>query len=413
MALFLAAFAIACGSSNTAALPQSDAGGGVDAGPKCAVANGAPNPRGDSAAAFDASGKLALLFGGDTGNAPCGGIPTHVHVGDTWIYDTSCSVWIPIDGSNGPSTRSRHVLVSDIAHDRAILFGGRRRDASSGPYTELNDTWAFDFKAQAWTQLMTTGTPPPARSNAAAAIDTVGNRLVVFGGNASTDGLSFAPLDDTWSLDLDSLAWSAVKTATKPPARLFHALAIDSASQTAYVVSGGDTNAFTGPFLTDIWALDLKASAWTEVLPTTPIANGRINFGMSFDSVNKRLLAFGGHDDGPVGNTNEIWSFDIGTRAWSRLPFGDKLHTPSKQTCVFAADFTTIDKASPERRSAFGFAPTANGAGFAVFFGKGDCGLIGDALKFDSAGAGWSMLSPSPVGLSCLRVQSTCNGLCG
>jgi len=384
----------------------------VDAAPKCATAKGAPVPRGDSAAALDASGKLALLFGGDTGNAPCAGSPSHVHVGDTWVFDRSCSVWIPIEGGANPSTRSRHVLVSDVAHNRAILFGGRRREAASGPYTALNDTWAFDFKAQAWTQLMTTGTPPSARSNAAAAIDTTGNRLVLFGGNASTDGLSFTPLDDTWSLDLDSLAWSAVKTAKKPPARLFHSLAIDSASQTAYVASGGDANAFTGPFLTDIWALDLRASAWTELMPTKALANGRINFGMSFDSVNKRLLAFGGHDDGAVGNTNEIWAFDIATVAWSRLPFGDKLQTPSKQTCVFAADFTKIDKASPERRSAFAFAPTADGAGFAVFFGKGDCGLIGDALGFDGALPGWTMLSASPVGLSCLRAQPNCTSLC-
>ena len=121
----------------------------MDAAPKCATAKGAPVPRGDSAAALDASGKLTLLFGGDTGNAPCAGSPSHVHVGDTWVFDRSCSVWIPIEGGANPSTRSRHVLVSDVAHNRAILFGGRRREAASGPYTALNDTWAFDFKAQA------------------------------------------------------------------------------------------------------------------------------------------------------------------------------------------------------------------------------------------------------------------------
>jgi hypothetical protein len=389
--------------------PSGDAPSSCTSG---AAGGAIPTPRSDTSGALSPLADTLLMFGGDTATAPCGGAAAHTHAGDTWLLDVNCRVWreAKIDG---PGARARHAIVADPARGRALLFGGRSRAGASGAYTLFSDVWSFDFQTEAWEQLATTGAGPKGRSNAATALDATGNALVVFGGNASTSGLDFTPLDDTWSLDLTTLAWTPIATKSAPPARLFHAMAIDDKTRTAYVFSGGDAGAFTGPFLRDVWALDVAAASWRQVATSGETPTGRIKHGLAFDTTTGKLLTFGGHDDGAVGNQNDVYALDVGSGAWTRLPGGDVLRTPSTQACVFAPDFTTIDVAAPERRSAFVFAPRADGHGFAVAQGVGDCGLLGDAHWFGGGTAAWSALKPSPVGLSCLRAQTTCVGLCG
>ncbi|HRG95720.1 MAG TPA: kelch repeat-containing protein [Polyangiaceae bacterium] len=370
-----------------------------------------PTPRGDAAGALSADGKTLVLFGGDTAVAPCGSVAAAAHDGGSFVLDVGCGDFTPVD--QAPPARARHVVLSDRARDRALLFGGRTRKGGSGPYTLFADVWAFDFAKRAWSELPTKGTAPSPRANLAAAVDEARGELVVFGGNTSTDGLAFAPQNDTFVLDLATSTWRTLDTPARPPARLFHAMALDSAQHVAWVISGGDKNAFVGPFLRDVWKLDLAASTWTKVETSGEAPLGLINHAAMFDAVGKRVVVFGGHDDGQVGNQNEIYTLDVATGAWARLPLGDALNKPSTKACVFAPDFTTIDKASPERRSAFVFAPRPDGQGFFAGFGKSDCGLLGDSHWFSLPARRWSPVRTSPVGLSCLRAQETCAGLCG
>jgi hypothetical protein len=79
---------------------------------------------------------------------------------------------------------------------------------------------------------------------------------------------------------------------------------------------------------------------------------------------------------------------------------------------MFPADFTVIDKAAPERRSAFAYGPRVDGRGFAVFAGAGDCGNLADSWWWSAGSQAWTTVQASPVGLSCLRFQTSCTGLC-
>ena len=88
-----------------------------------------------------------------------------------------------------------------------------------------------------------------------------GNELIVFGGNTSTSGLSFTPMNDTFALDLTTGAWRSLAAAGAPPARLFHSAAYDADAHRIYVATGGDENAFLGPFFADVWALDLATDS--------------------------------------------------------------------------------------------------------------------------------------------------------
>src|SRR5262249_2965391 len=152
--------------------------------------------------------------------------------------------------------------------------------------------------------------------------------LVLFGGNASTSGLSFTPLADLWSLDLVSLGWQKLEpTGTPPPARLFHAMAADASAAHFYVYGGGDANPFTGPFFRDLWSLDLGKIAWAKIAaPDAPV--GRIKFGLALAAgASPSLVAFGGHDDGALGNRNDVFRLDLQNAAsgWTTVSAGDVL----------------------------------------------------------------------------------------
>ena len=371
-----------------------------------------PAPRGDHGGALDAADRKLVLFGGDTDVAPCGGIPARKHSAETFVLDVACGSYRPIMGAN-PGARARHVMVSDVERDRAVMFSGRTRSGSTGPYQLFNDAWAFDFKTEAWSVLATTGTAPSPRANAAGAIDRKRSRLIVFGGNTNTAGTAFTPTDDTFALDLKTGAWTAIASATRPTARLFHAMAVDDDGEQLYLFGGGDENAFTGPFFKDTWALDLKTDTWKKLAPSGQIPLGRIQLGMSFDRDRKRVLVFGGHDDGKLGNENDLYALNVATMQWTKLGVGDSFKSASTGTCKFPADFTEIDKNAPERRSAFAFAPTSDGRAFVVHGGKSDCGLLTDVHWWNDVGETFTPITKAPAGLSCLRYSETCTSLCG
>lgn len=387
--------------------------------PACTGTSGAstatPDPRGDAAGALDPTARRFVLFGGDVAVPICPNVPTAKFVGDTWVLDVACGEWRKLD-AQGPSARSRLASTTDTTRGRGIFFGGRYRQGTSGAYTLYNDVWAFDFAAETWAQLPTTGTGPSARANATAVYDAEGDRVIVFGGNSSTNGLSFKPEADAFALDLKTNAWSPVgANGTKPRGRLFHSMAIDATTRTAYVFSGGDENAFLGPFFKDVFALDLATDTWREVAATGDTPLGRINGAATFDSAQKRLLVFGGHDDGQVGNQNDLYALDVSVTpaVWSRVEGGDTFNKPSAGQCDFAPDFTNVDKNRPDRRGAFAFGVRKDGRGLVLFGGKTDCGLAADAWWMAAGSAKFTPVNQSPVGLSCVRVSTTCKGLCG
>jgi hypothetical protein len=164
-----------------------------------------------------------------------------------------------------------------------------------------------------------------------------------------------------------------------------------------------------------VWALDLERGSWSQVATTGTGPGGRIEGGLVFGSVAGLLLAFAGHDDGAIGNENDLFALDVTTAPakWTKLPPGDAPGSPAAGMCSFPPDFTKVDDLAPERRSAFAYAPRIDGHGFVVFGGGGDCGLLADSWWWSNGSRRWTNVQPSPVGLSCVRVQASCKGLCG
>jgi len=234
--------------------------------------------------------------------------------------------------------------------------------------------------------------------------------MLVHGGRfrAGTSG-DYTIFGDTWAFDLSAEAWSEIDTSSPPPPRLYHAATTDG--ERLYVYGGGDEGAFLGDFLSDLWAFDPANATWTELHDGSGNAPGaRIWANLEFDGSGERLLLFGGHDDGVLGNNNELWSFNLGNQKWKRLIEGDVFSTPQNDVCDFPADFTVIDADAPERRDAAASA-VADGE-MLVFGGKTDCGNINDVWSWTFASETWSNVSRATEGEVCLRAYQECTSMC-
>ncbi len=428
---FLLLALVSCGSSSSSpAVSQSgsdaeapDSGGAETAAPAdpgdpplCSGmpgTGGSPTLRGDHGGALDVTGSKLMVFGGDSAVPGCMTATPDLFLADTWILDVGCGSWQQIMPAASPPARARQVTVGDPTNNRAIVFGGRGGSASSG-YVDFSDVWAFDFAAETWSQIVTTGTAPSGRSNSAGVLD--GNRLIVFGGDTGTSDDTLVPVADSFALDLGTGVWSAFATGgSAPEARLFHVMAADSTTHTAWMFGGAGANAFVGEFYDDVWSLDLGEGTWTKVETSGTDPGARIKPSLAFDANASALVLFGGHDLG-IGNQNDVHLLDVTSApaAWTKLAGGDTSGGSPAMSCTLPASYTTIDPMSPERRSGFAIGARPDGRGFVVHGGDTDCGLADDAWWWNDDSHAWMAVAQSPIGLSCPRVMSAggCTSLC-
>jgi len=369
-----------------------------------------PSARGELQGVWDTERARLVLFGGNQGvPEECSTTATDF-VDDTWAWNADCGDFAPIavTGGDAPSARGRFAAAVDEERGWMLVHGGRTRDGDSGDYTLYDELWALDLEAGTWTMLAESG--PGERVSHSAVVS--GGQLIVFGGNSSANGASYKALGDTWAFDLESLTWSELDTSGDGPDRLFHGTALSDDESTLYVYAGGDEGAFLGPFFDDLWSLDLGTLAWSELHSGGSDApDGRLSPNLVVDTDNNRLISFAGHDDGSLGNTNQVWAYDLGGGAWSELEAGDVYKTAPVDFCEFPADFTEPDMDSPERRYQSVGANTGDGR-LIVFGGKTDCGVIDDVWTYSFADDAWTEESAANNGEICLRAFAECSTLC-
>ena len=263
-----------------------------------------PLGRYSASAIYDSPRNRMIVFGGMFAN----GRSTE----EAWSLSLGGSVtWSKLTpGGTPPTDRYSHAAIFDSPRNRMIVFGGSVSSPTgySGP---LNDVWALALSGTiAWTRLNPAGATYPAVNLQAAFYDPVRQALVSFGGNG-------ASLGEVWSLPLaGTLAWSEVVVAGQPPMARNHPLVVCDAPRARAVMVEG-----TGPFtlaLNDVWAFALGASpGWSRILPTGAGPVRRDACG-ALDSLNSRILLFGGHDG--QHEQNDVWALSLaGTPAWTKL----------------------------------------------------------------------------------------------
>src|SRR5437016_13750232 len=110
---------------------------------------------------YDAQSDRVILFGGED---------TAAVLGDTWAYDFNSNGWTNADPATRPVRRVYHSMAYDSESDRVILFGGY------GSGDDFNDTWAYDFNTNAWTN-MDPPAKPPLRYEHETGHDATGDRV--------------------------------------------------------------------------------------------------------------------------------------------------------------------------------------------------------------------------------------------
>lgn len=363
-----------------------------------------PSARGEVAGIWDAPRARFLTFGGNEAVPENCAPGSTQFIQDTWAFYPACGAYQELTGE-GPRKRGRYAIAHDVAGQRLILHGGRLRNADSGDYILLDDTWVLDLTTDTWSQWTIDG--PGARFNHSGAM--VDGRFVLFGGSTDVRSSQFEPKRDTWALDLTTRTWSKVEAGNKPEARLYHAATTDGTS--LYVYGGGDEGAFLGDFFGDLWALDVAAGRWKRLDAGGPDSPPqRIWANLVHDPTANRLLLFAGHDETDLGNLNDLWSFDLGTKAWTQLSAGDTYLEPELGTCDFPPDFALVDLDTPERREAA--AAVWADDRMLVFGGKSDCGNLNDVWTWDPTTEAWEEQFRATTGEVCRRTSATCSSLC-
>ena len=279
---------------------------------------------------------------------------------ETWVYDFNANSWTFMNPSTHASPRAGHAMAYDMESDRIILFGG-----SVGMPSVYNDTWAYDFNTNTWTELAPE-VAPSSRAGHTMAYDVESDRIILFGGYS---GLS--DLDDTWAYDFNTNTWMELSPNSRPPPRTWHATAYDSDSDRVVLFGGLDSK-------DDTWSYDFNANVWTNMNPLTH-PSARTAHSMTYDAQSDRVIVFGG-DTGVLND--ETWVYDLNTNVWE--------------------DVSAVVRPAARSGQAMSYASGSDGIvlfGGLTFIG-GFVDLPGDTWVYDTNTNEWTNASPQEPGPS-------------
>ncbi len=225
-----------------------------------------------------------------------------------------------------------HAVAYDTARNRIMVYGG-------GSGYGGNDVWTVNLTGSpAWTEVAVVGSRPSIRRDATLVYDSVGDRLILFGGYYY-DGTNITRYNDVWTLPLagpDSLRWNSVTTSGTPPVGRNGAAAIFDPTRNQMVIHGGDQSpgSYNRPS-DELWTLSMGMSQpqWEMSAATGPAA--RMFHSIVYDSSDDRLLLFGGSSNLAPGNhlynlANDTWSYALAAKTWSKLTPAGALPTPRR-----------------------------------------------------------------------------------
>ena len=252
-----------------------------------------PSARSFHQMAYDNESDRIILFGGTSTN-DVGALALN----DTWAYDSKNNTWMKMSPLVAPSPRAGFGMAYDSKSDRVVVFGGINIGTAN------NETWAYDFNSNTWTNLKPPGSPTP-RFETDMVYDAESDRLILFGGLTS----GFVLLRQTWAYDLNTNTWVNMNPTPSPSAAA-NANPVYDAGSDRMIHFGGITR-YTE--LGETWAYDLNANQWTNLTPSSAPSPRSVT-AMAYDAASDRVVLFGGS----VGS-DETWAFDFHANTWAKL----------------------------------------------------------------------------------------------
>ncbi|MHA3964332.1 MAG: Kelch repeat-containing protein [Candidatus Thorarchaeota archaeon SMTZ1-45] len=284
-----------------------------------------PPARNSSPIAYDSESERIVLFGGWKSDF------TAADYNDTWSYHLNTNTWTEMSPATVPPARAGHALTYDIESDRIIMFSGHRT-GGGGTLQNWNDTWAYDFNTDTWTNMNPTTMPPP-RLMAWMTYDSESDICILFGGIC--DGGNF--YGDTWAYDYNTNNWTNMNPSNAPSNRVA-AMTYDSESDKIILYGGGGYITWPIVMYTDTWVYDYNTNTWSEMNPAENPTSS--NCDLAYDEESDKVIMFGGALDWYEENiVSETWVYDYNTNTWEEK-------TPNPEPSPRARQYMTYDPES-------------------------------------------------------------------
>lgn len=225
----------------------------------------------------------------------------------TWAYDVEQGTWENRQPANEPPGRWGSMMVYDSKADRSLIYGGGDLNDPSGA-TGFSDLWAYDYETNTWIERHPTVSPSPHQWSALVYVPTI-NRTILFGGIAPDGSL----LNDTWAYDYQHDQWTNLQPENAPPPRMMHYMAFEPATN-RLVMFGGFLAAYEQP-TNDTWIYDVATNRWSQLFPKDPPTPRAMHV---MSRTNGPVVVFGGGPDQP-GLTNETFLYSSRPNKWMQV----------------------------------------------------------------------------------------------
>jgi len=258
-----------------------------------APSGAAPSAREGQTMTYDAVSGKVVLFGGYSGTE---------YYNDTWAYDPQADAWQELTPAGDlPPARTQQCMVYDSAGAQTLLYGGW------DDTNNLTDIWAYDLVADAWHQVEQQGDIPEPRFAAAAAYEPVSGKMYVFGGfPGDPDQTEF--LDELWAYDPATNQWTQLEAEGDMPApRNGHCLVADSSAGTLVLFGGTNSEAS----LNDLWTYDPASNAWTAIEPADELPQVRVYASMVYDETDEEIIVFSGMYWQAWADLEDTWAYPL------------------------------------------------------------------------------------------------------
>jgi predicted outer membrane repeat protein len=244
--------------------------------------------------------------------------------------------WSQITLTNLPPKRYYHAQVYDAKRNIITIFGGWHYNVKTYSVTIYDDTWQVDLNKNSW-QKIETDIHPSARASHVI-LDSLNDRILLFGGTAYTEDNVYT-YNDLWQFKLDSLKWSQLYPTGDLPGSIGSQLIFDSVNNRV-LFFGGESIDPPYETLNETWALELDGLRWEKLATKNTSPNGRVGHGTIYEPTKHRMIIFGGkyHDQ----NTNDtffddMWELNLNTLEWNEIAALNLIH-PARAAFVMVQD---------------------------------------------------------------------------
>jgi hypothetical protein len=339
-----------------------------------------PSARKGAAGFWDAPNRRAVFFGGEDSTQAVNGETWALYLNGHGSPVMASGAWVQLQPPNaGPSARSNAAAALDPLNLRGIVFGGKSGNTSR--FADSSSLCAPAPAPPAYERRLTLINPPTARSGCSAVLDRPNDQMILFGGRSSgvcvnaVRVLQLATQEglEKWLTPVPS------PTGTPPAAREGHAAFVFEFlwNTFMFVTCGTDGSSYYN----DTRMLQYTGSSWdwnpaglpVSVLGTPP--SGRAFFAYGYDALRTRLVLFGGETAGGA-LSGEIWTLTASVVAGPGFQM-----TWAQRTAA-----STVGYGPAPRKHAK--AVMLDGITFVLVGGEGASGMLDDAWMLLAAGSG-------------------------